>query len=523
MCSIHGIILKNEDEPPSFNLSKYLLKSMAILKHRGPDSSGILLDEDVIYFNDFNIDISEYDDSNIGIGHNRLAIVGSATQPIPNEDESIWTVCNGEIYNYYDLIDVLDNHKFKTDTDTEVINHAYEEDILNELDGEYAYGIYDKNLNILILRRDTFGVKPLFYIDRKKYFAFSSEKKGLWNILMEYEGLSFKEVYNFPIKSLPPNSYLTYYIDRHRYDITEDVKYININYFKTKNKDYNIVLKEVESALWDAVAKRVREVDRVGIICSGGVDSTLIGKMASEYSEVVLYSVGIENSEDLLYATRISEDLGLTLRKKIITPEEYEKYLFNVAYCIDEINLMKIGVGIPIYVSSEMAKRDGIKVVLSGQGADELFGGYNRYLRILKENGAEELKKTLYYDILKIHKNNLERDDHCTMANSVELRVPFLDDNLVEIALSLPVRYLIDENVRKKILRDIASKYLPEYIAYRPKKAAQYGSGGEKIVYAVAKKYGYSKKNINKFFEEILFEKVKERYENTINNIINNI
>ena len=174
---------------------------------------------------------------------------------------------------------------------------------------------------------------------------------------------------------------------------------------------------------------------------------------------------------------------------------------------------MKLSVGVPIYVASEMARRDGIKVVLSGQGADELFAGYKRYQRILLTKGEEELKRVLYRDVMNIYRVNLERDDHCTMANSVELRVPFLDKNLVEVALSLPVKYKVNEKERKIILRDIARKYLPEYVAYRPKKAAQYGSGSEKMIYAVGRSYGYSKKKIDNFLGEVLLKKMEEIYE----------
>lgn len=528
MCSISGIIVKDEDDPGSHrsnkvkdsqfsngfkseDLSRYLIETMKILKHRGPDYSGMLFDDEVYYFEDFeDLDLSAEGHPRMGFGHNRLAIVGSAVQPIPNEDESIWVICNGEIYNYLELgEDLLRAHEFKTDTDTEVIVHAYEEDMLNELDGDYAYALYDKEDNVVILRRDLIGVKPLFYIDRKNYFAFASEKKALWYLLMEIDGMSFEEAFEYPISRLNPNSQLIYELDDNRWYIEEDLEKIKTNYLE--NRDYNNCKEELENVIHDSILKRTRGLDRVGIIYSGGVDSTLVAKMASENCEVVLYSVGVEESEDLKYAERAAKDMGLKFRKRILTDEDFEKYLVNVAHAIDEIDVMKLGVGIPIYVASEMAKEDGIKVVLSGQGADELFAGYNRYKRILHEKGEEELKKSIYEDVMNIYKVNLERDDHCTMANGVELRVPFLDKNVIEVGLSIPTGHKLNESseFRKKILRDIASKYIPDYIAYRPKKAAQYGSGSEKMIYAVARKYDYSKKRINKFFESILMEKIK--------------
>lgn len=502
MCSISGIIIKEQPIPV-----KYAIDMMKILKHRGRDSSGMLIDDNIIYFKDFkDVENLNVDIKNITIGHNRLAIVGKyGNQPIPNEDENIWLVCNGEIYNYIELMEYLkENHEFKTDTDNEVIIHLYEEDRLEELDGDYAFAIYDKLKNILLLARDPFGVKPLFYVDTKKYFAFASERKALWHLLINIDNCKKDlDVLNSKIKTLIPNSQLIYYLDNHRIEIIEnfkdDFKNLNNNY-KT-NLCYEEAKKYLEKALKNAVLKRVRDLYRVGVICSGGVDSSLIAKLASLYcKEVILYAVGTENSEDIIYAEKLSKELNLPLRKKIISENEYEEYVFKVCRAIDEVDLMKIGVGIPIYVASELANKDGLKVVLSGQGADELFGGYARHERVYKEKGEEEFKKALINDINNIYKVNLERDDHCTMANGVELRVPFLDEDVVKVTLSLPTNYLISD-LRKRILRDVASKYLPDYIAYRPKKAAQYGSGGEKIIYKVAKKYGFSKKKINEFLK----------------------
>ncbi|ACV24138.1 asparagine synthase (glutamine-hydrolyzing) [Methanocaldococcus fervens] len=498
MCSISGIIVKENQIP-----AKYAIEMMKILKHRGKDGSGLLLDDEVVYFEDFK-DVEDLEDEMIGnlsLAHNRLAIVGKhGAQPIPNEDEDIWMVCNGEIYNYIELREYLkENHEFRTDTDNEVIIHLYEERMLEEIDGDYAFAIYDKSDNSVLLSRDLFGVKPLFYVDTDKYFAFASERKALWHLLININGYEKDlDKLNGKIKTLKPNSQLIYYLSDNSFEIIENFKKLKLNYMKERS--YGEAKKYLDKALKKSVLKRVRGLDKVGIICSGGVDSSLIAKLASLYCEVILYAVGTENSEDLIYAEKLTKDLNLKLRKKIISEEEYESYVFKVAKAIDEVDLMKIGVGIPIYAASEMAKEDGLKVVLSGQGADELFGGYARHERIYKEKGEEELKKELLKDVNNLYKVNLERDDHCTMANGVELRVPFLDEEVVEIALSIPVDYKISE-LRKKILRDVASQYLPDYIAYRPKKAAQYGSGGEKIIYKVAKKYGFSKKKINEFLE----------------------
>ncbi|MCS3900397.1 asparagine synthase (glutamine-hydrolyzing) [Methanococcus voltae] len=536
MCSITGVISKDDDPSSSRSTDRLLLTMTKILKHRGQDMSGIMLDDDVIYFKNFNE--LEYENKNknmgnskfnsnhrVSLGHNRLAIVGEAVQPLPNCDETIWIVCNGEVYNYVELNDDLcEKHCFKTDTDTEVILHAYEDHIEDRLDGDFAYAIYDKEKNIVVLRRDLMGVKPLYYTDLENHFIFASEKKALYYILMELENYTYEEAFNSElIKRLNPNSELIYHLDNNEIIIQENLEeiiteYYNYN-FNTVNYDYNYCRNELNNVITESVSKRVRGLEKVGIIYSGGVDSTLIAKLASENcNNVILYTVGVEGSEDVYYAEKAAKDLNLKLRKKTLTENDFEKYLLNVANAIDELNVMKLGVGIPIYAASEMAKEDGIKVVLSGQGADELFAGYNRYKRTLTEKGKEGLEKELYDDSMNIYKVNLERDDHCTMANGVELRVPFLDKNVVNVALSMPVEYKItkDEDAEnsknehwKRILRDVARKHVPEYIADRPKKAAQYGSGSEKTIYKVARNHGYSKKNIENFLKDYVFKKME--------------
>ena len=201
--------------------------------------------------------------------------------------------------------------------------------------------------------------------------------------------------------------------------------------------------------------------------------------------ETSLYSVGQKDSVDIKFARKAAHAMGLPLKVRTVDVGDVRKYTKLVLNAIEEFNIMKLGVGMPSYIASEMGHFDGLKVMLSGQGADELFGGYHRYLKFYEEKG-EKTQQDLKTDILNLYHVNLQRDDAVTMANSIELRVPFLDMNVINLAMDIPMKYKINsynDNLRKCILREVAKELgVPDEIVKRPKKAAQYGSGIHKIL-----------------------------------------
>ena len=519
MCGIVGLAGNFNEE-----LLAVVLKS---IKHRGEDYSGMYID----------------DENMIGLGHNLLSIFN-----LINEDDNLYDnleenkqpiilndlvlVFNGEIYNFNKLESFLkENCQYYTESKSDsqllanLINHYYNqyidennedvllksvETVLPQLDGDYSFAIYDKKFNNIALSRDSIGVKPLFYgIDNEKGLnGFASEKKALWKA-----GIADENIYDLSPGSVLYNWKLIDFEDnlinrilsvdfkekRNQYDDYKD--YLDL-------KDSYEVYKELlMDDLYSAVLKRVENITDVGLIFSGGVDSTILALILKEIAQkrndtntveegivkplnVKLYSVGVENSQDIKFSKKIAEELNLPLKTIIIDETTVKESIKPVLTAIEDDNIMKLGVGMTIYLATKAMKEDGIKVALSGQGADELFGGYNRYLKHFEENSLMDayfsLDEEIYHDIANMYHVNLERDDAVSMANGVELRVPFLDKDIIDLALDIPGKYKIkngEDLLRKHILRDVA-KFIgvPDYIALRPKKAAQYGSGINKIL-----------------------------------------
>uniref|UniRef100_UPI00262550EB asparagine synthase-related protein n=1 Tax=uncultured Methanobrevibacter sp. TaxID=253161 RepID=UPI00262550EB len=431
-------------------------------------------------------------------------------------------VFNGEIYNFNKLEEFLkenDENYSKPKSDSQLlanlINYYYNSNdenllesvksVINELDADYSFAVYDKKHDNLAISRDPIGVKPLFYgMDEEKDFkVFASEKKALWKAGIADGNIHDLTpgciLYNWKTVDLEDNLIKKL--------INTDFKEIKSNYNEYKDfletKDSYEVYKELlRDDLYSAVEKRVNNISNIGLIFSGGVDSTILAVLLKQIAEkrnnednsiplnIKLYSVGVENSQDIRFSKEIAEELDLPIKTIIIDETTVKESIKPVLTAIEDDNVMKLGVGMTIYLAAKAMKEDNVKVALSGQGADELFGGYNRYLKHFEENSLFDayfaLDEEIYHDIANMYHVNLERDDAVSMANGVELRVPFLDMDIIDLSLDIPGIYKIKDNediLRKHILRDVAKSIgVPDYIADRPKKAAQYGSGINKIL-----------------------------------------
>ena len=468
MCSIVGLQgnFKGND----------IVKMLKASKNRGPDSSGVCLDK--IYT---DIDLDEFSDDNdyeIAFGHNLLSIYDlnervSRTQPISNGNLTL--VFNGEIYNFRTMKNFLNKVGVEEEivSDSEILLYlidfyAKKMDLLKAvqaairlIDGDYAFAVYDgENLAIA---RDPLGVKPLFYSQNNDIKGFASARQSL------------KEVGFTDIDTLKPEHILYNW---------DDISPSQAIYEKIFDGD----VAKIDKMLRLSVIKRVEGLRELGVIFSGGLDSSYLALLLKEISEniplkVKLYAVGAEGSKDVEAAIYASKFLNMDLEICEVTEELVREALPQVVKAIGDDNLMKVGVGLTTYFATKMVADDGIKVAFSGQGADELFGGYKRYLKSFVEG---TLNYDLRVDMSNMYHVNLERDDSCSMLNGVELRLPFLDKTLVELVLNIPDNKKIvsmHDDMRKSILRKLAFEEGLDYeIAYRPKKAAQYGTGIDKIL-----------------------------------------
>ncbi len=366
MCGIVGFIDKTKNKK---NIIRRMNRKIA---HRGPDGEGYFL------FND------------VALAHRRLSIIDLTTgdQPIFNEDESIVVIFNGEIYNYIELKEELkkDHHIFKTKSDTEVLVHGYEKwgrDLPKHLRGMFAFAIYDKNNDTLFLARDNFGIKPLYYTLMNETFMFASEIKAFLahpkfvkelneELIKPYLEFSFTpttETFFKGVYRLDAGCSLTYHkgqIDIKRY-YKKEFKEDDISYIEAVDKIANVMQESVNRHL-------ISDVE-VGAFLSSGIDSSYIVSLARPNKT---YTVGYKNEKynEILYAQDLSQQLNIHNTSKIITKKEYMEALPKIMYHLDEPTSDPAAVA--LYFVARLASKD-VKVVLSGEGADEFFGGYNIY------------------------------------------------------------------------------------------------------------------------------------------------
>jgi asparagine synthase (glutamine-hydrolysing) len=399
VCGVAGLISRHKIE-----YSRILRDMVDCIKYRGPDDTGYYMDD------------------YIGLGHARLSIIDpeNGKQPATNENDSLVVIFNGEIFNFHKLRSVLleKGHCLKNNSDTAILPHMYEEyglGMFEKLNGQFAVVIWDKQKKRLVLARDRFGEKPLYYFHKDKTFCFASEAKAIFKSGLIHAAISpvaLKQVFTFwttiddrsifqDIYQVPPGCYLIF--ENHEKDIKA---YWNYTYSKgtdIKYKDSNDYISELESKLISSVDSRMISDVPISFYLSGGLDSSLITSMAAKSSNKSLttFSITFEDSDfdESEYQDYMSQYLGTKHQRVMFSKKQIPSIIKDVVYHT-EVPLLRSG-AFPMYVLARLVRSNDTKVVLSGEGSDELFGGYDIFREVkirefCRRNPDSKFRAALY-------------------------------------------------------------------------------------------------------------------------------
>ncbi|MAL60256.1 MAG: asparagine synthase B [Flavobacteriaceae bacterium] len=464
-----GIVCAFDLKQPSEDLRPQLLTMAKCLRHRGPDWSGI------------------YDDKKTIMAHERLAIVDptSGKQPLFSEDKKLILAANGEIYNHNELRKQFEGrYNFQTKSDCEVILALYKEkgtSFLDELNGIFGFALYDVENDAYLIARDHMGIIPLYMgWDKDGTFYVASELKAL-------EGVCTK------IELFPPGHYLYSKEGELKRWWTRDwMEYDNV-------KDNETSIEELRKALDAAVHRQLMSDVPYGVLLSGGLDSSITSALAKKYADKRIesgdvenawyprlhsFAIGLEGSPDLAAAQKVADHLGTVHHEIHFTIQEGLDAIRDVIYHVETYDITTIRASTPMFLLARAIKAMGIKMVLSGEGADEIFGGY---LYFHKAPSAKDFHEENVRKLDKLHMYDCLRANKSLASWGIEGRVPFLDKEFMDVAMRLnPKDKMIiagqsspkdKQAMEKWVLREAFGDMLPEAVAWRQKEQFSDGVG----------------------------------------------
>lgn len=458
MCSIFGIL---DIKTSADALRPTALECSRLLRHRGPDWSGI------------------YNNDNAILVHERLSIVDTehGAQPLYNENKTHVLAVNGEIYNHKTLAKSLNvDYNFQTASDCEVILPLYEEfgvDFVDKLQGMFAFILYNETDNSYLIARDHMGIIPLYTgYDSDGNFYVASEMKALMPICKT-------------VSEFPPGHILDSRVGELQ------------RYYKRNWQDYAAIkdnttsTTKIREALEESVKSHLMTDVPYGVLLSGGLDSSLISAITQKFAarriedndlaeawwpKVHSFACGLEGSPDLIAAKTVADSIGTIHHSVVFTEQEGIDALKEVIYHLETYDVTTIRASTPMYLMARKIKAMGIKMVLSGEGADEIFGGY---LYFHKAPNAQEFHEELNRKLDRLHKFDCLRANKSMSAWGIEARVPFLDKNFMDVAMRINPEDKMCGNgkMEKAILRESFEGYLPKEILWRQKEQFSDGVG----------------------------------------------
>ena len=458
MCSIFGVLQIRQDLK---SVRKMALRQSRLMRHRGPDWSGV------------------YTAGNAVLAHERLAIVdvNTGAQPILSESGRQALAVNGEIYNHQDIrTQFAGQYRFRTESDCEVILPLYLQrgtDFLDRLSGMYAFCLYDEDKDFWMMARDPIGIMPLYYgHDQHNQLFVASEMKALMDVC--------NQVHEFP-----PGHYWSSNEDQpHRWYDRDWAQYSAVENAVT-DRD---VLAE---ALEQSVIKHLMTDVPYGVLLSGGLDSSIVAALAAKHATMRVedheqspawwprlhsFAIGLEGSPDLLAAQTAADHIGTVHHGMTFTIQEGLDALDEVIYHLETYDVTSLRAATPMYLLARKIRAMGIKMVLSGEGADEIFGGY---LYFHKAPDPQAFHEETVRKLARLHSYDCLRANKALAAWGVEARVPFLDKEFLDVAMSInPADKMITQGrIEKQILREAFSDMLPQSIVWRQKEQFSDGVG----------------------------------------------
>lgn len=458
MCGITGIFnIKDHSEA----YRKQTLEMSKRIRHRGPDWSGIYCGKTAV------------------LAHERLSIVDPASgkQPLISPDGKCILCVNGEIYNHRDLREQLkDSYDFQTGSDCEVILALYKKKgihFLEDLSGIFAFALYDEEKDVFLLARDPIGVIPMYIgHDAEGHLLVSSELKGLEGFATDYECFLPGHYYYSPEGKMQA----WYQREWKSYD-------------SVKNNPANV--KDIHDAFEQAVVRQLMSDVPYGVLLSGGLDSSIVSAIAKKYAskrvetdgkqdawwpQLHSFAVGLKGAPDLVAAKKVADYIGTVHHEINYTVQEGIDALRDVIYHIETYDVTTVRASTPMYLLARVIKSMGIKMVLSGEGADEIFGGYLYFhkapdAKSFHDETVRKIGKLYLYDCLRANKS--------LAAWGVEGRVPFLDKEFLDVAMNFnpSAKMAPGKTIEKRVLREAFASYLPEEIAWRQKEQFSDGVG----------------------------------------------
>lgn len=467
------------------NAAETAVAMLKVLEREGVDTFGIASPTEVEIAKSAGALVNQDFDSPIIIGHVFSRIFTTdKPQPIKLEDATL--VFEGRLYSA-----TPETFAKKLQWNHEKIA----EESIKKAKGDFAFVIAEKEK--LIAGRDALGVRPLYYGKNANLTCLASERKALWTIGM-------KNVNSFPTGNIA-------FIDKHGFKF-KPVK--TLVYSEPRRLTIQAAAKKLQRLLQQSIKERMLGQKEVAVAFSGGLDSSIIAFLAKKTAaNVHLIHVSLEDQPETEHAKKAAEELALPIHVHLFKEEDVEKTLPKVLWLIEEPDPVKASIGIPVYWTAEKAAKANFKVMLAGQGADELFGGYKRYVDDYSACGSEIVQRAMFNDITRMYETNFERDFKLCNFHNVELRLPFATYQIAQFAAELPLEMKIklpDDGMRKLVLRQVARNLgLPQAIVEKPKKAIQYTSGVSKTLKKLAQKERLSVRDYVKKTFFTLFKKMK--------------